>query len=625
MNGFQLTGLRLLSTTGPSAELIFKPGMNVVSGPSDTGKSFAVECIDFMMGAKDPPRAIPEAARYETLQMSLRHSGAAEVTLQRPLRGGRMLVYDSPFTSVDQQTSTILAEQHSATTQSTISGFLLGVCNLWSKAILVKLSGKTRPVSFRNLVPFFLVKENSIIRVSSPIFKELNKEETVEFSVFRMLLTGLDDSSGRGAAIDPKVQKIRMSAEVDLIQLFISRVEKDLAALPQLSEGEGDRTTLEAMIREEARLVEEQRQAIAGIEIGRVVALRDAEHLAAELDEGRSLLTRFRILQEHYRSDLARLEAVEEVSARLEQLPVGECPWCGSPSQGRMPSPDGTGTGPTPEEFQAACSAERRKIQTHARGLTSAIEDLARNVDQLDLDARKITEKITLLGIASEEATKRLRQRSAHLAELAGRQAALERRAALEEQLAIFQASRSERVPLKFSAGNKQVHRLVGIADELKAFCSVVRTLLNAWHFPDQGVISFDPVTFDLSIGGRARSSFGKGLRAITHAAFTIALRLYCREHGIAHPGPVILDSPLVTYRKRNVKKGEELPQEIKDAFFEDLADRLRGEQVLIFDNEIPPKSVLHHTHQIPFGAPDGSHPDGFIPSGAGSNSAAVR
>jgi hypothetical protein len=49
------------------------------------------------------------------------------------------------------------------------------------------------------------------------------------------------------------------------------------------------------------------------------------------------------------------------------------------------------------------------------------------------------------------------------------------------------------------------------------------------------------------------RSAHGKGVRAILHAAFTIGLAQYCFDRDIAHPGFVVLDSPLVTYRPPDV------------------------------------------------------------------------
>jgi hypothetical protein len=248
--------------------------------------------------------------------------------------------------------------------------------------------------------------------------------------------------------------------------------------------------------------------------------------------------------------------------------------------------------------------------------MARVLGDLDRRIAALDEDGRRAAATIAGLAASVEAAAKRLQQRSARLGEMIVRQAVLERRSSLEAQLKAYQSSRAERVLAKTPAAGKQVQRFVGLTTELRELCGVVRRLLDAWKFPDRGPVSFDLTTLDLTIGGKARSSYGKGLRAITHAAFTVALRLYCHERAIPHPGPVILDSPLVTYRKRNVRKGEALPEDIKIAFFEDLAVRAHDEQVIIFDNEVPPDSVADRVHNVFLDAADGPYRGGFIPPG---------
>src|SRR5262249_47410715 len=70
------------------------------------------------------------------------------------------------------------------------------------------------------------------------------------------------------------------------------------------------------------------------------------------------------------------------------------------------------------------------------------------------------------------------------------------------------------------SAGNTPDTELP--AASLDKFAVVVQHILQTWHFPNAGRVYFDQKTRDLVIGGKNRTSFGKGLRAITQSAFTI-------------------------------------------------------------------------------------------------------
>lgn len=61
--------IRHLIFTGPnreSAKLHFEKGLNVLYGASETGKSFALEAINYMLGAKEL-RDIPERVGYNKI------------------------------------------------------------------------------------------------------------------------------------------------------------------------------------------------------------------------------------------------------------------------------------------------------------------------------------------------------------------------------------------------------------------------------------------------------------------------------------------------------------------------------------------------------------------------------
>src|SRR3546814_2101639 len=63
-------------------------------------------------------------------------------------------------------------------------------------------------------------------------------------------------------------------------------------------------------------------------------------------------------------------------------------------------------------------------------------------------------------------------------------------------------------------------------------FANEVSTVLRAWRFPGECQTFFDiEGDFDLIIDGKRRRNNGKGVRAITHAAFKVALLTRSEEH----------------------------------------------------------------------------------------------
>ena len=95
----------------------------------------------------------------------------------------------------------------------------------------------------------------------------------------------------------------------------------------------------------------------------------------------------------------------------------------------------------------------------------------------------------------------------------------------------------------------------------------------------------------------------GKGYRAITHAAFTIALMRFCRLKGLPHSGFVVLDSPLNPFRGQVIAAGPDgvINVEIKDAFYRDLALDKSGNQYIILENTEPPADLTPQMNYIQF------------------------
>lgn len=60
---------------------------------------------------------------------------------------------------------------------------------------------------------------------------------------------------------------------------------------------------------------------------------------------------------------------------------------------------------------------------------------------------------------------------------------------------------------------------------------------LRAWGVPDAERVRYDRAEQDVVAGDQLRSAHGKGVRAILHAAFTIAFAQFCFDGDLPHPG----------------------------------------------------------------------------------------
>ncbi len=297
--------LRQLTLTGPgvaNAELRFTRGLNVIAGPSDTGKTFIAQCIDFAMGSGAAPKEIPEAAQYTSVLLEIESQDAGRIfVLERSLRGGDVRL------STQGEADRVLAAKHQADKEDTVSRFLLELSGLDGKKVRTNQQGKTRPLSFRDIAPLILVDEESVISATSPVLSGQYTTRTAESGVFRLLLTGTDDSSVI-AKEDPKVAKGRQEGKAEVLEVFLQRNREQLTELKMVGSVAEVRDQLArldaAFDAASAELTAEQNSA-ASLEERRRGAwtrLRQAESRADVLSE---LQKRFELLQDQYSSDAA--------------------------------------------------------------------------------------------------------------------------------------------------------------------------------------------------------------------------------------------------------------------------------------------------------------------------------
>ncbi len=154
----------------------------------------------------------------------------------------------------------------------------------------------------------------------------------------------------------------------------------------------------------------------------------------------------------------------------------------------------------------------------------------------------------------------------------------------------------------------------------LMEYCPVAYILLSSFCcfsdslgcFPRSLPLGLTRVTFsdeklDLVISGKERGSEGKGFRAIAYAAYIIGLLDYCVDADVKlpHPGLVVLDSPLVTYKRRDTTPGEAIPDDVITAFYVGLANTPATKQVIILENNDPPEQLQAQMQYIHFSRSD--------------------
>lgn len=580
--------LRRIAFKGPKkeADLTLKSGVNVICGASDTGKSFLAESLDFMLGGSKL-REIPERSAYGEAQLDFVINSGKNWRLQRATSGGNFSLIDI---DIDDAEAVTLRQAHGHDKTNNLSGFLLEKIGLLGRRILKSsVKGTTLSLSFRHLARLVIVQEGEIQQIGSPFWGGQYILKTVELATIKLLLTGVDDSSVVSAAEigSDSVGQITMLDEL------LSDLDVEIA---DLGESHSDLTDqldrLETSIEKHKESLDASQRQLDDLLSERRELFVNRQASQGRLDEIADLLARFTLLGDHYSVDVERLAAIKESGSMFVHVEAVSCPLCGA--------------NPEAQHLDETCDGDVEAIVAAASAEISKIEllqiELAGTVADLESEETELREKLSLTGSQYKELDSQIQQTVApEVSEFRSSFSSyVEERSNAQKSVDLF--NRVEKLKARKIALEKEETEptragrvAAGLPDSVAHDFSLrVSAILKAWDFPGDCHVHFDKETTDFVIDGKPRGSRGKGLRAITHAAVTIALLEFCQENELPHPGFVVLDSPLLAYFKPEGDEDKKLQgTDLKEKFYEYLIKH-HGEdsQVIIIENQHPPVSI---------------------------------
>jgi hypothetical protein len=365
---------------------------------------------------------------------------------------------------------------------------------------------------------------------------------------------------------------------------------------------------LQESIHADSSIIDEtlaQRDALWSQRRSLTASLAKHEDRGTELDE---LIARFGLLSAQYESDLSRLEMVQEGGTLLNLFEPDTCILCGASKEHQRHEVEGVlGV----EHLQEAVTAEADKTEALLVELQATMVAMTEEQAALEVELEVTRQNIEALDNDLSQLDQALEPRKTNLLELTSAKSKIERGLVAQQQIRKVEQLRGsiEIMETTEASGNGFV-----VDDRARAELSEsIRQILVSWGMPDASSVRIDDKA-ELMTGGRSRSSRGKGTRAILHSAFTLGLAEYCYSKGSQHPGFVVLDSPLVTYRQPD-PEDDEIPVSVADSFYRYLASEFDG-QSIVLENQDPP-SDLTNISLIEFTKSPGSGRYGLFPAAA--------
>lgn len=611
--------IRHLAFSGPNVEearLDLGPGLNIVYGASNTGKSFTAKALNFMLAGTSKLPQTDEVKPFTAAWLGLTLPDGSDVTLYRSTKGGDFRLFKG-LVSAEVGTPTDLLGSANADKQDTVSHVLLDAIGWSGKVIVRNGDAEKENLKIRHVLPYVIVSETDIMSEANPVHhSRQHTNRTLESNLLRFILTG-HDGAAAVTVVGRREQRVANAAKLEIVDEWIAQIDGELGETPpdrkELSNQMTRLATTLGGLQDQLRAAQEQLDQLVAQRRSLLDQRREIEDRGGELA---LTLNRFTLLDQTYTNDLDRLQSLEESGFLLLARADRDCPVCGAPSnaQRHRHAPDEFG-----RAYRAA-AAEVRKIRMEQRDLRRTMASLDAERSGLCTTAKRLWGEVQDIEKQIEEA------RPAETSLRSNFSATLEKQTELRRVEDLF--LRRDRLVVRRSQidsskpKKREAKLSVGIdGPTAYALGRMVAEVLEAWKFPAAKEAQFDLETNDITIGGKVRADNGKGVRAILHAAFNVALLLYCREQKLPHPGFIVLDTPLLTYREPLTSRHGELSEDesrMKQApvalsFYQHLSG-LEDAQIIILENADPPEGLEGAASVQVFTGREGDNRYGLFP-----------
>lgn len=559
-----------LIVTGPEKTdsiIELKNGVNIIYGPSNTGKTYIVKCIDYMFGSTREPIDVSTGYQYVKIIVKTQHD---TITMSRKIGENKIKVVS---TNVSISSGKYAIKANRKNHDKTINSVWLSLMGINNMHLVIRNEDfKKQILSWRTFSHMFVLTEKKIISEYSAILSGRDTSNTAVIASLIFLLTGKDF-----AETETKDSKEIKAAKKNAVTAYINK------ELFRLSERNQELVT---QIKENPNVdinqeIEEIMAQIADNEQQLNELIGENQKMLAQLNEKNEslsecniLLNRYNELTTQYESDLKRLSFIVDGEVNSGDSFSSQCPFC-----------DGKVVANINHNYIDAAKSDYRKIKLQAKDLEKASKELCIEKRALEqeievlMDKRKSTEELVKKELRPQLAT--LKEKLSIYKVVIERQKEIDVLKRLSEQKAadIIESESDEESKLKFKVKEHLDYSTI------KELSNGIKSLLENCKYDNLFSVIFDKADMDIVINGKKKSSNGKGYNAYFNSVVVIALSRYMKSKAKYSPDFLVMDSPILSLKEVETKKPS---GSIRNALFENIVDNQNGIQTIVIENEIP-------------------------------------
>lgn len=563
--------IRKLSVFGPGKKtsiIEFGENLTIISGPSDTGKTYIFRCINYLFGAASKDLPFPIELGYDTLS-GVFTSSVGEISVTRKL-GSKQLVVNSQIDGID---SGEYLDTHPKDQSKTIGAVFFNMIGMRHDIkIPKKQDGEKAALTWRYIRDTFMIKEVDTERQETILYPLQFSDQTPFLSTLLYLLYKIDftpyikDSENeKNNAVNVAVSSY-IEKHVELSRTRKAEIEKDLKTLREdFKEISFLKGNIENQLEDVNREIEINLKSIDSI-------TNETLMISEVLKNMKMTLTNFKVLFSQYQADIKRLTFIvdgEEHAKRHSNLE--KCPYC----DGEMTDVDETSFIETAKIELAKTINNLNELDITMNNISSEIADHEQLLNNLDEEKNEITKKLN--KVLSPKQTILKEQIDKYKKILS-----------LEEELKVYEGFDDVfDVDLAFYKSNK-TEKIVYRPKELfpRHFADEISTnfgmILEEMSFLPINSFSFNKSSFDIIVNGSEKKNYGKGFRALFNSTLILALRKYFNKRAQINPGFYVIDSPL---HGLAMPENIDIEQSVRLGLFKYLYNNYGTDQIIIFEN----------------------------------------
>lgn len=585
MNDITISRLLARGESVEDSELKFSKGVNLITGGSDTGKSYAFDLINFLFGSKDEPHYIKERKGYSDFFVEIDVNGKAYTLLRRIDDIKIIYVYYCSINEIDEKT-TFEEFRSSSQAVKSISSFLLDKLGLKEKLYFNQnKSNKLQQLTFRSYVKSFMISEEKITAKSTSIVETELKhpKETFTREKFAYFLTKKGFKQNKATKRKNQAQKNK----IDILLEMKGEYEQNLNKLEkELCYSDNERVVEKEVLH---KGLTEMRQIIEGVE-GKIKEMssqiedmtKEVGKIEMQKNSNDLTIQRFQTLLKQYLVEMEKVDFMYQSENYLSQLETPTCPVCNTEIVNDYKKC---------EEIYIAYEAENRKISLKINDIRESINDIKeRNAIVENYREKKLLEVSDIERDLNENQKPLYDSLINEYEEVLKINENFTKHNLYNEEI--------EKIEKKISlldSGNKvendanddiniDTTLLVNRRNEL---CEEMSSLLEKFKFSDKVNVTYDEENIDFIVNKQSRKAYGQGYSSIVYVSFVLALKKIMDKYSIETPNFVILDSPFTSLTEGDEVKDKRVrvSSKIFDAFFEYCCKEYQDKQLIIFEN----------------------------------------